>query len=195
MRKFAMRLEVARVKLFEYDYEELADQIQHGLERITVNFLRAHGARINKDLVDFHGNEQIDLELSYDGSSLKVHQVGRPRGPGLEASAQPLAGSVEEFESLFNGWPAADVSRDLIHRWLASLPAGEAVLEAERPAADPANPFAREAPRRPAPIPAPAPADNPFLRESPRESGSNPFAPDDRDRKRKDALRWLGDDD
>jgi hypothetical protein len=183
------------VQLFDYDYEELADQVQHGLERITVNFLRAHGARINKDLVDFHGNEQIDLELSYDGNALKVHQVGRPRGPGYESGAPPLAGVVEEFESSFNGWPAADVSRDLIVRWLASLPAGEAATETDRPAADPTNPFTRETPRRSAASPAPAPTDNPFLREARQESGANPFAPDDRDKKRKDALRWLGDDD
>jgi hypothetical protein len=177
------------MSLFDYDYDDLAGQIQGGLERLAVNFLRGHGARVRRDLVDFHGYEQVDLELTHDGHTLKVHQVGRPRGPGI---AMPeVAGHLEEaFESTFDGWPAADVPRETIASWLAALPAGEAPPEKLRAPEDPSNPFAVERPRS-APWAEQKPASNPFLTEPSRQAGSNPFLNTDREEKRKEMLRRL----
>jgi hypothetical protein len=182
------------VSLFEYDYDDLAQQIQNGLERIAVNFLRAHGARVRRDLVDFHGYEQIDLELTHGGHTLKVHQVGRPRGPGYSPSEPPPAGLEEEFESTFDGWPASNTPLETIAQWLASLPAGEAPPEAPRAAKDASNPFAKEGPARTFDAPK-EPAFNPFLADRPEPGGRNPFADPDRERRRQEMLRRLGGED
>src|SRR5215211_1518853 len=132
--------------LFDYDHDDLAQQIQTGLERLAVNFLRSHGARIRRDLVDFHGYEQVELELTHSGHELKVHQIGRPRGPGV-VEVEAVPGVEEIFESTFDGWPAADVPRETIAGWLAELPIGEARPEAPRPGGVQANPFTTERPR------------------------------------------------
>jgi hypothetical protein len=177
------------MSLFDYDYDDLARQIQGGLERLAVNFLRGHGARVRRDLVDFHGYEQVDLELTHDGHTLKVYQVGRPRGPGI--AVPEVADHLEEaFESTFDGWPAADVPRETIARWLAALPAGEAPPELSRGPKDPTNPFAVDRPRS-APRAEREPASNPFLTEQPRQAGSNPFLNTDREEKRREMLRRL----
>jgi hypothetical protein len=180
------------MSLFSYDYDDLAAQIQHGLERIAVNFLRAHGAQVVRDAVDFHDIEQIDLELESAGHSLKVHQVGRPRGPGYEA--RPTPGLVEEFESLFDGWPAQNSGLDTIAGWLASLPAGEAPARRaeDHPAAS--NPFAVDRPKAPRPDQA-SPAHNPFMTERSAGSAPNPFADSDAERRRQETLRRLRGDD
>ena len=181
--------------MLDYDYDDLARQVQHGLERIGINFLRSHGARVRRDLVDFHGYEQVDLELTHDGHTLKVHQVGRPRGFDAEAAPAVTAEIEEEFESTFDGWPAAHFPPEELARWLAGLRQGEAPPERLKASPDAANPFAAE---RPAPLPRlePEPSINPFLTERGQPSGSNPFADSDRDRKRQEMLRRLkGDDD
>ena len=181
------------MKLFDYDYDDLAHQVQTGLERLGINFLRGHGARIHRDLVDFHGYEQVDLELAYDGHTLKIHQVGRPRGPGVIAPEAPPGALEEAFESTFDGWPASDVPHERIARWLASLPAGEAAPERPKAALDASNPFAAERPR-----PQPRteqPAVNPFLADQPKQGGPNPFLDTDRERKRCEMLRRLKGDD
>jgi hypothetical protein len=183
------------MSLFEYDFDDLARQLQHGLERIAVNFLRQHGARMRRDDVDFHGFEQVDLELSHAGHVLKVRQVGRPRGPGLVETPASELGPGEEFESTFDGWPTEDLAREDLASWLAALPLGAAPPEARRAAADASNPFAAE---RPATRPSPEgqPGFNPFLSEGRSAQGSNPFADPDRERKRQEMLRRLkGDDD
>ena len=180
--------------LLDYDFDDLARQVQEGLERIGINFLRAHGARVRRDLVDFHGHEQVDLEVTHDGRTLTIHQVGRPRGLEADTAAPPSGEVEEEFDSTFDGWPAAQYPREELAQWLASLPAGEAPRERLRAAPDPANPFAAE---RPAPLPQleTEPDFNPFLGQRPRPSGSNPFADAERDRKRQDMLRRLRGDD
>src|SRR5262245_35472807 len=99
------------MQLFDYDYDDLAAQIQTGLERIAINFLRGHGARIRLDVVDFHGGEHVELELSASGHSLKVHQLGPPGGLGL-AESGPAGSRAGEFESLFDGWPATNTPRE-----------------------------------------------------------------------------------
>ena len=175
--------------LFNYDYDDLAQQIQTGLERLAVNFLRSHGARIRRDLVDFHGYEQVELELSHGGHALQVRQIGRPRSPGVvEVDAVP--GAEEVFETTFDGWPAADVPRETIARWLAELPVGQAPPEPPRTGRAQANPFTAERP--------PAATEqsreqtfNPFLADQPRRSGSNPFVDTERERKRQEVLRQL----
>ena len=176
--------------LLDYDYDDLARQVQEGLERIGINFLRSHGARVRRDLVDFHGHEQVDLELVHGGHSLKIHQAGRPRG--FEADPGPsVAGEIEEeFDSTFDGWPADQYPCEELARWLAALPAGQAPPERPKAAPDAANPFAAE---RPAPLPRlePEPSFNPFLGERAGPSGGNPFADADRDRKRQELLRRL----
>jgi hypothetical protein len=180
------------VSLFDYDYDELANQLQNGLERIAVNFLRSHGARVHNDTIDFHGIERIDLELEYAGHSIKVHQVGRPRGPGYDA--RPEMGPGEEFETLFDGWPTENTGPEVIASWLASLPVGEAPPEREsrRPASN--NPFAaeRSSKRRGDPV---DPGRNPFLSEQSSGVEPNPFAVDDAERRRQEMLRRLRGDD
>jgi hypothetical protein len=178
------------VDLFQYDYDELAQQVQHGLERVTISFLRAHGARLRRDQTDFHGKEYVELELHHGQHSLTVRQTRAAPPPGADlslASPPPL----DEFESSFDGWPAANTPAETIAAWLRSLPAGEA--PAERPAArpEPTNPFLQE---RPGPrSPGGAPARNPFLAERPaRPPAENPFAADDdRERQRQELLRRL----
>ena len=181
------------VKLFDYDYDDLAHQVQTGLERLGINFLRGHMARIHRDLVDFHGYEQVDLELAYDGHTLKIHQVGRPRGPGVSAPEAPPGALEEAFESTFDGWPASEVPHEQIARWLASLPPGEAAPERPRAALDATNPFAAERP--PSQPRTEQPAVNPFLADQPKQGGPNPFLDTDRERKRREILRRLKGDD
>src|SRR5688572_2516531 len=132
------------MSFLDYDYDDLARQVQDGLERIGVSFLRSHGARIRRDLVDFHGFEQIDLEVSAGGHTLVVHQVGRPRGFDHSTAAVSADAPDEEFASSFDGAPAVNTPADEIARWLASLPVGEAPPERPRARADAANPFAAE---------------------------------------------------
>jgi len=178
----------------DYDYDDLAHQLQTGLERIAINFLRGHSARVRRDLVDFHGYEQVDLEVSHDGHTLKVHQAGPPRGPGMRLDEVAPAGFEETFECTFDGWPASDVPRETLVEWLADLPPGEAPPERSKPAPDGANPLAEQ----PAPSPRVEhePSFNPFMSEQPRRGSSNPFADTDRERKRQEMLRRLrGDED
>jgi hypothetical protein len=184
------------VGLLEHDYEDLARQVQTGLERIAVNFLRSHGARVHQDLMDFHGNERIDLELSYGQHTLRVRQAGRPRGPGFDSTEAAPAEVEEVFESTFDGWPSTDVPPETIADWLRGLPVGEAARSETRTRRDPANPFVTEqatsAPRQAER----EPALNPFLSELSGMPGPNPFAEGDRERKRQEMLRRLkGDDD
>ena len=180
------------MSLFDYDYDDLANQLQHGLERIAVNFLRARGARVRNDTVDFHGIESIDLELEYAGHSIKVHQVGRPRGPGYDA--RPEMGPGEEFETLFDGWPTENTGPEVIANWLASLPVGEAPPERESRQRASNNPFAagRSSERRWDPV---DPDRNPFLSEPSSGVDHNPFAVDDTERHRQEMLRRLRGDD
>lgn len=178
---------------FEYDYDDLARQVQSGLERIGVNFLLSHGARVRRDQVDFHGYEQIDLELTHDGRTLVIHQVGRPRLAGSVEPA-PVVGVEEVFESTLDGWPASNTHPHVVARWLTSLPAGEAPPERSRAAADSTNPFAR--PSEPSrPEAGLQPAANPFLGERPRRVEANPFVDNDRERERQETLRRLRGDD
>src|SRR6266516_1702670 len=94
------------VDIFDYDFDDLAQQVQTGLERLAINFLRGHGATMRRDVVDFHGYEQVGRELEPDGHALGIHQVGPPRGPGVStAEAGPAALEVV-FESTFDGWPS-----------------------------------------------------------------------------------------
>jgi hypothetical protein len=174
------------MSFLSYDYDDLARQVQHGLERVGISFLRAHGARMLRDVVDFHGNERIDLELSHDGHTLKIHQVGQPRG--FEGAEGPV--DLEEFESSFDGWPSENTAPEILAQWLAGLPAGEAPREAGRREVDATNPFASERPasttRR-----APDTSANPFLGERTEAPDSNPFAAGDREKQRQEMLRRL----
>jgi hypothetical protein len=180
-----------RVSLFEHDYDDLARQIQSGLERIAVNFLRTHGARVKQDLVDFHGTERVKLELSHGGHTLKVHQVGKPRGPGV-SSTDETPGPVEEiFDSTFDGWPAVNTPAEEIASWLQGLPLGEAPADEAGPRPEVTNPFASEAVSSAPTLSDVEPSLNPFLSEQARGPGPNPFADRDRDRKRQEILRRL----
>jgi hypothetical protein len=181
--------------LFEYDYDDLAAQVQTGLERLAVSFLRGHGARVRKDLVDFHGNEQVELELSHEGQSLRIRQI-KPASSAESGSQGASPGTLEEvFESTFNGYSSADVPREQIAHWLSTLPVGEAPPEVARPAVDKDNPFAAASSpseRRQAPDD----TVNPFLAERSARSGPNPFVDAGRSQKREETLRRLrgGDD-
>jgi hypothetical protein len=157
------------------------------LERLGVTFLRAHGARIRRDILDFHGNEQIDLELSSGGHTLQIQQVGRPRGATAGVDEAP---PLELFESHFDGWPSTNTGTELIAEWLSNLPLGEAPPEAADSSRDLSNPFANDRPSERGR--SESNAFNPFLgeRSSPR-SGSNPFLKRDRDREREEMLRRL----
>lgn len=178
------------MSFLEYDYDDLARQVQSGLERLGISFLRAHGARMLRDVVDFHGYERVDLALSHGGHSLTIHQVGRPRG--FEAEADDRSGPVidEEFESTFDGRPAERTPRQELARWLASLPAGEAPREKAPPIADRSNPFAAER-RQPTARLEAEPSFNPLLADRGGPGGDNPFADPERDRKRQELLRRL----
>lgn len=181
--------------LFDYDYDDLARQLQTGLDRLAVSFLRGHRARMRRDLVDFHGNDQVEIELTHDGQTLKVRQARRAPA-GVSPSGTSAAEVGEVFESTFNGWPSSDAPREEIARWLESLPAGEAPSETVQPVKDEGNPFAAAASSSPRPQRGQDESFNPFLTERSRPSGSNPFLDTDRAGKRDELLRRLrGDDD
>jgi hypothetical protein len=178
------------VSFLDYDFDDLARQVQYGLERLGINFLRSHRARVRRDLIDFHGYEQVDLELSHAGHTLRIHQAGRPRGFEDLPTTVEVDDTKEEFESTFDGSPAINTPPEIIAGWLASLPLGEAPPERKRANLEPTNPFAAE--RRPAlPRLEPEPTFNPFVSGSAEPPGPNPFADPDRDRKRQEMLRRL----
>jgi len=172
------------VGLLEYDYAELAERIQRGLDRLTANFLTAHRARVRRDLVDFHGREHLDFELESGGHHLRVRQIGTPRAIG-----DPQEPHLEEFESLFDGRPSRETPASEIADWLRALPAGAAPPEPRTPVADADNPFLAEARPKPA-----APLPNVFLRDAPETPAPpNPFAqPRDAEARKRRALDWLG---
>lgn len=177
------------MSLLDYDYEDLARQVQTGLERVAINFLKRRGARVRKDVLDFHGFEQVDLEVRHGGHTLRVRQVGRPRGPGYEPAEAPPPGLEEIFESTFDGRPASAVPVQELARWLRSLPVGEAEPEPLREAPPIDNPFASpDLQRRQK---ATEPAVNPFLAERAKSSDPNPFAPPRRNGEREELLRRL----
>jgi hypothetical protein len=180
------------MSLLDWDYDDLARQVQHGLDRLSVSFFRRHGAHVRRDELDFHGYDHVDFEVAHAGHRLRVRQYTRARG--LDESAAPSGPRpAEEFESTFDDRPAASVPVEQLARWLASLPAGEASPAVDRPAADAANPFA--APARPRAPRAPGPpASNPFATERPSGPAANPFAPPPADERRQRALDWLGGD-
>ncbi len=180
------------MSLLDWDYEDLARQVQGGLDRLSVSFFRRHGARVRRDELDFHGYEHVELEVAHGGHRLRVRQYTRARG--LDESAAPSGPRpAEEFESVFDDRPAAEVSVARLAAWLASLPAGEAPSVAERPQADAANPFGTPTGRRASRPPAPA-APNPFVGERPSGPATNPFAPPAADERRQRALDWLSGD-
>src|SRR5690242_5165388 len=113
------------MSLLDWDYEELAERVQTGLDRLSVGFFRAHGARIRRDDEDFHGYEHVELEVSHGGHRLYVKQYGRARRLD-EGPPAPGAVPLEEFASTFDERPAGEVARPELARWLAALPAGEA---------------------------------------------------------------------
>jgi hypothetical protein len=175
---------VGGVSFLDYDFAEMATRVQRGLDRLTANYLAAHGARVHLDVVDFHGREHLDFELRHGDHSLRVRQVGPVRG--LDDPGEPRP---EEFESVFDGRPSRGAETRLIADWLAALPAGRAAPE-PRPTADPDNPFLGE----PRPTPR-APGANPLLDERPAaEEAPNPFARPGEDEARRRALRWLSED-
>lgn len=173
--------------LFDYDYEELAQRAQSRLDRLTVDFLRGHGARVRLDEVDFHGDEHIELELSHGGHRLSVRQHGP--ATGLDpSSALPLG----VFESAFDGRPTARVPLHTIAEWLKGLPAGEAPAERRAKRFDADNPFAA---RLGGARSDDAPPANPFLPPAQQRDEPNPFGSSDAEARRKKALDWLGGDD
>src|SRR5215210_1102563 len=127
------------MSLLDWDYDDLARQAQEGLDRLSVSFFRRHGARMRRDVLDFHGYELVEFEVAYAGHRLRVRQYTRARG--LDEAPRAGLEAGEEFESAFDDRPAGDVPRTRLAQWLASLPAGEAVTEREQPAAEAANPF------------------------------------------------------
>lgn len=176
--------------IFSYDHEELARRVQTGLDRMTVNYLRGHHARVRRDDLDFHGIEHVDLEVESDGHRLVVRQSGL--GPD-EASKKPPPAELSEqhFESTFDGQPASAVSIAMLAQWLAMLPEGEHRDHQPKREVDPTNPFLAEAKSREE-----QQAANPFLAERPKpRAAENPFAPDDTDKKRRAAFDWLAGDD
>jgi hypothetical protein len=180
------------MSLLDWDYDDLARQVQHGLDRLSVSFFRRHGARVHRDELDFHGYDHVEFEVAHAGHRLRVRQYTRARGLD-ETTAPSGPRPAEEFESIFDDRPAAEFSVELLARWLASLPAGEASPETERPRADAANPFA--APAKPRAPQAPsAPAANPFATERSPGPAANPFAPPAADERRQRALDWLSGD-
>ncbi|HEY7068197.1 MAG TPA: hypothetical protein VII06_42505 [Chloroflexota bacterium] len=179
------------MSLLNWDYDDLARQVQHGLDRLSVSFFRRHGARVRRDELDFHGYDHVEFEVAHDGHRLAVRQYTLARGPD-ERAAPTGPRPAEEFESTFDGRPAAQLPAGRLARWLASLPAGEAAPEAARPAADAGNPFA--APARPAAPPPTAPAHNPFRTERADAPAANPFTTHSTDERRQEALDWLSGD-
>jgi hypothetical protein len=176
--------------LFDYDYEEMAERLQSRVDRLTVNFLRHHGARVRRDDVDFHGFEHVDLELTHGGHTLVLRQSGHSE-PAPSPVSTSVEVAIETFESLFDGQPASDVQRDLLAQWLALLPEGEARQEGERSSIDPSNPFLADQTDEGS-----EPIANPFLSDAPkRQDTTNPFAPRDGDKKKRAALDWLTSDD
>ena len=175
--------------LFTYDHEELARRIQSGLDRMTVNYLRAHGAQVHRDDLDFHGFEHVDLEVKFDNHHLVVRQTGRA-ADSAASTAPPEADLVSTFQSTFDDQPASAVSTGLIAQWLALLPAGEHKEERAKPQVDPNNPFFSDIKERQKNEPV-----NPFLSNETKASTTpNPFAPDDSDKKRRAAFNWLAGD-
>ena len=174
--------------LLDYDYDELAERVQHGLDRLTANFLTAHRARVRLDQVDFHGREHLDLELEYAGHRLRVRQMGRADEPGAAGVPEP-----EEFESLFDGRPSREWAREELAAWLRGLPAGAATPTGEARPVDPHNPFLAEARPR-----AERPLENPLLGERPASGAKrpNPLAgeDDEAERRKRRALEWLSGD-
>jgi hypothetical protein len=175
--------------LFSYDHEELARRIQTGLDRMTVNYLRAHGARIIRDELDFHGFEHIDLDVTFDGRHLVVRQTSRSAAAASTAPPR-LADALSTFESTFDDQPASEVSTGLIAQWLALLPSGELKETRAKPQVDPGNPFLADKQERNQEEPV-----NPFLASGTKSARTpNPFAPDDSDQKRRAAFDWLAGD-
>jgi hypothetical protein len=170
--------------MLEYDFQEMAARVQHGLDRLTASYLVGHGARARRDVVDFHGREHLDLEAEHGGHHLRVRQVAEARAIG-----DPRGVTPEEFESLFDGRAADQAPLETLANWLRGLPAGRAAPERVAPRTETDNPFLAEAPRR-----SDRPASNPLLEErsadQPRE---NPFAADDEaERRKRRAREWLG---
>jgi hypothetical protein len=177
--------------LFAYDHEELARRIQTGLDRMTVNYLRAHGARVHRDDLDFHGFEHVDLEVEHDNHHLVVRQTSRLRESATDAPS-PADADISSFESTFDGQPADSASTGLIAQWLALLPAGELKEARPKPHIDASNPFLSDVQERQSQ----EPAVNPFLTGPKKPAPErNPFAPDDSDRKRRAAFDWLAGED
>jgi hypothetical protein len=180
------------MSLFDWDYDDLARQVQRRLDRLSVSFFRRHGARLRRDELDFHGYDHVEFEIAHDGHRLHVRQYTRAESLD-ETSVASGPRPAEEFESTFDGRPAADVPADRLAAWLASLPAGEAPAEMARPPTDAANPFAVPATPQ-ASRPPSAPAANPFASGRSSEPAANPFAPPPADERRQRALDWLGGD-
>jgi hypothetical protein len=179
--------------LLDWDYDELARRVQHGLDRLSVSFLRGHGARVHRDALDFHGYEHVELELEHAGHRLEIRQYGPAPGEvsGMGVVTDLGAAPAEaEFSSVFDGRPSDEVAPATLVRWLASLPAGEAAPEWQPRTAADDNPFAptRRAPEAAAP-------DNPFHAARAAPSGANPFAEPGADERRQRALEWLQDAD
>jgi hypothetical protein len=178
--------------LFSYDHEELAQRIQTGLDRMTVNYLRAHGARVHRDDLDFHGFEHIDLEVEYDNHHLAVRQTSRLKELAADSAAPTAEADLSAFESTFDDQPASAAPTGLIAQWLALLPPGEHKEERAKPQVDASNPFLADVQERQKE----EPAVNPFLSGAKNSSTErNPFAPDDSDRKRRAAFDWLAGED
>ena len=177
------------MELFAYDHEELARRVQTGLDTMTINYLRAHGARMHRDDLDFHGFEHIDLEVRFDRHHLVVRQTGRLRDPAPGSDTAPEH-DLSSFESTFDEQPASTVSIGLLAQWLALLPAGEHKEERSKPRVDASNPFLADVQERQKAEPL-----NPFLAGAKQASPEpNPFAPDDSDKKRRAAFDWLAGD-
>jgi hypothetical protein len=177
--------------LFAYDHEELARRIQTGLDRMTVNYLRAHGARVHRDDLDFHGFEHVDLEVEHDNHRLVVRQTSRLREPDPNAPHR-VDTDISSFESIFDGHAASAASTAVITQWLALLPAGELKEARPKPQIDASNPFLADVQERQNE----EPAVNPFLTGNKTPASErNPFAPDDSDRKRRAAFNWLAGED
>src|SRR6266508_4167255 len=133
----------AAMDLFSYDHAEIAQRIQQRLDRLSVNFLRRHGARIHRDDLDYHGHEHIDLEVEHEGHRLVIRQAGPAEGLG-EPAEGPADLDVNVFESTFDDQPASQIPLNLLESWLAQLPVGEAARDREGAELDPDNPFADE---------------------------------------------------
>ncbi|MFN0074521.1 MAG: hypothetical protein ACKVVP_23820 [Chloroflexota bacterium] len=176
--------------IFSYDHEELARRIQTGLDRMTVNYLRGHGARVRHDDLDFHGFEHIDLELSFDHHTLAIRQVG-PTSSTSVADRAHATSAVSVFESSFDGQPSDTVSTGMLAQWLALLPEGELREPRAQPVIDPTNPFLSDLTERKKDETV-----NPFQSKQPKpKPDSNPFAAEDSDKKRRAAFDWLAGDD